>query len=193
MEHHFIFMEVRPILLNSYGAFTTLKMSCLLIRANSMMENEYVWIWLIWGPFNINFGYFLPYMVWWHPVTSYFSFLVSWIDSIWINPIDFSFPTFQSVLTRAKLFILTQIFHILLRHVREFVHEPLYFMLLRGITWETQVGCETTMCDISSKHALYGIHNLQQLQDGPCWVVYRGQKKKLNGPEGAKYFSPVEG
>ena len=92
----------------------------LLIRGNSMMEIEYVWIWLIWGPFSINSDYFLPYMVWWHLVTSLFSFLVIWIDSIWINPIDISFPTFQSVLTRAKLFIFTQIFYILLRHVSTF-------------------------------------------------------------------------
>ncbi len=127
-----------------------------------MMENVCVWIWLILGPFNINFEYFLPYMVWWHPVTSYFSFLVSWIDSIWINPIDFSFPTFQSVLTRAKLFILTQIFHILLRHVREFVHhvhEPLYCMLLRGIMWETQVGCETTLWHFFKTCIVYGIRH----------------------------------
>ena len=31
-----------------------------------MMENEYVWIWLIWGPFNINFDYFLPFLKFGH-------------------------------------------------------------------------------------------------------------------------------
>ncbi len=57
------------------------------------MENEYVWIWLIWGPFNINFGYFLPYIVWWHPVTSLLSFLAMWIDlyeSIQLKPQNYN-------------------------------------------------------------------------------------------------------
>ena len=39
--------------------------SCFVVcfnRGDSMMENEYMWIWLIWGPFSINFDYFLPYI-----------------------------------------------------------------------------------------------------------------------------------
>ena len=54
-------------------------------RGNSMIENKYVWIWLILGSFNINFYYFLPYMVWWHPVTSLFSFSYFSILDIWID------------------------------------------------------------------------------------------------------------
>ncbi len=71
------------------------------------------------------------YMVWWHPVTSYFSFLVSWSDSIRINPIDTSLPTFQSVLTRAKLFLLTQLSLIFLHRSRTWTTNHIFYEFLR--------------------------------------------------------------
>ena len=66
------------------------------------MKKEYCWIWLIWGPFSIYFDYFLPYMVWWHPVTSLFSFLSIWIDLCRINPIDSPIPTFSIHVNQTK-------------------------------------------------------------------------------------------
>ncbi len=48
-------------------------------------------------------------MVWWHPVTSLLSFLVIWIDFVWINPIDFSFQPFNPC-SAEQNFLLTLIF-----------------------------------------------------------------------------------
>ncbi len=63
-------------------------------RGNSTMENEYVWIWLIWGPSSIYFDYF--------------SILDIWIDFMWVSiHLNHDWIDSNTSFTQARLLIAT--------------------------------------------------------------------------------------
>ena len=77
-----------------------------LTRGNTKWKNNSVESNWFWGHSILFLMIFLPYMVWWHPVTSLLSFLAIWIDLCRTpQSLDSSKLRNQSVFIRAKLLL----------------------------------------------------------------------------------------